>query len=64
MFKNIKVTDINRPGIVTHNPQKKIENLALSGRLLGKRARGSQRYTFTKNFKKIFKHRTELWETA
>ena len=44
--------------------KEKIENLALSGRLPGKRARGSQRYTFTKNFNKIFKHRTELWETA
>ena len=44
--------------------KEKIENLALSGRFPGKRARGSQRYTFTKNFNKIFKHRNELWETA
>ena len=44
--------------------KEKIENLALSGRFPGKRARGSQRHTFTKNFNKIFKHRTELWETA
>ena len=43
--------------------KEKIENLALSERLPGKRARGSQRYTFTKNFNKIFKHRTELWES-
>ena len=44
--------------------KEKIENLALSGRLPGIRARGSQRYTFTKNFDKIFKHRWELWETS
>ena len=44
--------------------KEKIENLALSERLPGKCARGSQRYTFTKTFSKIFKHRTELWETA
>ena len=42
----------------------KIENLALSGRLPRKRARGSQPYTFAKNFNKIFKHRTEFWESA
>ena len=44
--------------------KEKIENLVLSGRLSGKRARGSQRYPFTKNFNIIFKHRTELWETV
>ena len=44
--------------------KEKIKNLALSGILPGKRARGSKRYTFTKNFNKIFNHRAELWETA
>ena len=34
--------------------KEKLENLVLSGRLPGKRGRGSQRYTFIKNFKQNF----------
>jgi len=39
-------------------------DLALSGRIPGKRARGAQRFTFIHNFKGLCKNPGKLWETA
>ena len=41
-----------------------LEDLALSGRIPGKCARGAQRFTFINNFKGLCKNHGKLWETA
>jgi len=41
-----------------------LEDLALSGRIPGKRARGAQRFTFINNVKRLYKNPGKLWETA
>ena len=37
---------------------------AISGRIPEKRARGSQRFPFISNFKRLYKNPGKLWETA
>jgi len=41
-----------------------LEDLALSGRMPGKRARGAQCFTFIRNFKGLCKNLGNLWETT
>ena len=41
-----------------------LEDLALSGRIRGKRAKGAQRFTFIHNFEGLWKNPGNLWETA
>ena len=42
----------------------KLEDLALSGRIPGKRARGAQRFTFINNFKHLYQNLEQLWDAA
>ena len=41
-----------------------LEDLTLSGRIPGKRARGAQRFTFFNNFKHLYQNSVQLWDVA
>ena len=49
-------------GYLTH--KQGLEDLALCGRFPGNSAGGTQRFTFIKNFKLLYKNLEKLWEAA
>ena len=39
-----------------------LEDIALKGRIPGKRARGARRFTFVNNFKHLYQNAGQLWD--
>ena len=45
-------------------PKEELEDLSLSGRISGKRVRGTQRFTFIYSFKHLYQNPGQLWDAA